>query len=354
MEHSLAQDLDHVLTHTESLWPEASGARFFFTGGTGFVGKWLLESLLWANRRLKLRVSVTLLTRNPEAFAGSHPHLAKDPAVALWPGDAAGFAYPEGTFPFLVHAATERPFDPDRERPAGIFDCNLNGTRYVLEMARSRGGQRLLFTSSGAVYGRQPWDLRRVPEEYAGAPDPTDLHAAYGHSKRASEFLCACYSQVFGLETKIARLFAFVGPYLPLDEHFAVGNFLRDALAGGPIRIAGDGTPYRSYQYAADMAIWLWTIFFHGRTARAYNVGSAEDLNIAALARRVVAVTGVPAEIRIARQAVAGVPAARYVPSTERAENELELRNWISLDEGIRRTYEWHRGQAPGQAPRQG
>ena len=348
MAHSLAQDLDHVLTHTESVWPEAAGGRFFFTGGTGFVGKWLVESLLWANRRLHLRVSVTLLTRDPAAFGQRYPQVAGDPAITLWAGDAAGFAYPEGTFPFLVHAATERPFDPDRERPGGIFDCNLSGTRHVLEMAGTRGGQRLLFTSSGAVYGKQPWDLRRVPEEYAGAPDPSDVQAAYGHSKRASEYLCACYSQVFGFETKIARLFAFVGPYLPLDENFAVGNFLRDALAGGPIRIAGDGTPYRSYQYAADMAIWLWTIFFRGEKARAYNVGSPDDLNIAALARRVVEVTQVPAKIEIARQAVPGMPAARYVPSTERAERELGLRNWISTDEGIRRTYEWHRRAPAG------
>ena len=106
MENPLARDLDHVLAHTEPLWADARGARFFLTGGTGFVGIWLTESLLWANRRLGLGLSAVLLTRNPAAFRARAPHLAEDPAVTLQSGDAAGFQFPEGTFPFVIHAAT--------------------------------------------------------------------------------------------------------------------------------------------------------------------------------------------------------------------------------------------------------
>jgi len=146
---------------------------------------------------------------------------------------------------------------------------------------------------------------------------------------------------VYGFDAVIARLFAFVGPLLPLDLNFAVGNFIRDAMAGGPVEIGGDGTPYRSYLYAADLAIWLWTLLLRGESGTPYNVGSDQEVTIAELARRVVNVVAPGAEIHIAQQAVPGVPALRYVPATARAAG-LGLRPWISLEEGIRRTSEWH------------
>jgi dTDP-glucose 4,6-dehydratase len=343
MENPLARDLDHVLAHTEALWQDARGQRFFITGGTGFVGAWLVESLLWANRRLNLGVSAVLLTRNPGAFRSRSPHLADDGAVTLHSGDAASFEFPAGSFPLVVHAATERYIAPSEEMPASTLDRDLAATRRVLELARSRGARRFLFTSSGAVYGRQPAALSHIPEDYAGAPSATDAGSAYGQGKRISEFLCSTYAQVYGFSAAIARLFAFIGQYVPLDAQYAAGNFIRDAMAAGPVRIAGDGTPYRSYLYAADLAIWLWTILFRGQPARAYNLGSADAVTIADLARRVVSVIAPAAEIRTARQPEPGAPALRYVPATERAERELGLRVRIPLEEAVRRTWEWHK-----------
>jgi dTDP-glucose 4,6-dehydratase len=342
MENPLSRDLEHVLAHTEALWDEVRGERFFLTGGTGFVGSWLTESLLWANRRHSLGISVVLLTRDPEGFRRRAPHLANDAAVTLWTGDASTFDYPEGGFPLAVHAATERTFPHDAERPVSTLDRDVAATRRVLELARTRGTRRLLFTSSGAVYGKQPPTLSHIPEDYPGAPLPTDTKSVYGQGKRISEYLCGCYGQVYGFDTVTARLFAFVGPLFPLDANFAVGNFIRDAMAGGPVQIDGDGTPYRSYLYAADLAIWLWTLLMRGERGTAYNVGSPDPVSIADVARRVVEVAAPRAEIRIAHAAVPGAPAARYIPAAGRAA-ALGLQPWISLEEGVRRTCEWHR-----------
>ena len=336
MENLLAPDLDHILSRTESLWPAARGERIFVTGGTGFVGSWLIETLLWANRRLNLGISATVLTRNPEAFERRSPHLACDPAVTLIAGDATSFAFPRGSFPLIVHAAT------DAVHPASVFGCDVASTGRVLEFARRSGVRRLLFTSSGAVYGKQPAGMTHIPEDYPGAPLTTESNSAYAQAKRASEFLCFSAGQACGFDVCVARLFAFAGPYLPLNANFAVGNFIRDVLAGGPVRISGDGTPYRSYLYAADLAIWLWTILLRGLGGRVYNVGSEDAIGIAALAERVTSALASKSAISVAQRPQPGVPAQRYIPSTVRARAELGLHQTVSLDEAIRRTAAWN------------
>lgn len=342
MESQLTQDLEHILQHTENLWPEMRGERIFITGGTGFVGTWLLESLLWANRRMNLGLRCSVLTRNPTAFIERQPRLACDDAMTLWAGDATTFEFPPGSFAFVVHAATERYIAPGVTHPASVFPRDIAATERVLQLAERRGTRRFLFTSSGAVYGKQPPAMTHIPEDYAGAPLTSDIRSSYGQSKRTSEFLCTMYGRAHGFGAAIARLFAFVGPYLPLHENYAVGNFLRDVLGGGPIAIAGDGTPYRSYLYAADLAIWLWTMLLRAPSGTPFNVGSPRALTIADLARRVAETTAPGREIRIARRPTPGVAPQRYVPATDRAWHELGLEVWIPLEEGLRRTYRWH------------
>jgi dTDP-glucose 4,6-dehydratase len=345
MTNPLAQDLEHVLAHTGGLWDDLRGARLFITGGTGFVGCWLLESLLWANDRLTLGLSVVALTRNASAFERRAPHLARHPAVALHQGDVRTFDCLDGSFSHVVHAAADgRPIvnQDDRLR---MVDTIVQGTRRALELACRSGARRFLLTSSGAVYGPQPAPITHLAEEYAGAPNPTDAHQFYGESKRAAEMLCCLYAHAH-LQPTIARCFTFVGPYLPLDVNFAVGNFVRDALNGGPIRISGDGTAYRSYLYAADLVIWLWTILLRGQACRPYNVGSRHDLTIRELAETVAHVAGPGLTIDMRGRPIEGVPTSRYVPQTERAERELGLRERIPLAQGIQRMLAWHREKA--------
>jgi nucleoside-diphosphate-sugar epimerase len=342
MPNPLARDLDQVLEQTSGLWEDLRGARVFVTGGTGFFGCWLLETFLWANDHLRLQASIVVLTRNGSAFAKKAPHLACHPAVTLHGGDVRTFEFADGAFSHVIHAATYSSATLDDRDRLLMFDTIVGGTRRTLEFARRSGARRLLLTSSGAVYGRQPEDLTHVPEEYAGSPDAADARQVYAEAKRAAEMLCAVHADR-DLQPTIARCFAFVGPYMPLDVHFAVVSFIRDALRGGPLRVSGDGTAYRSYLYAADLAVWLWTVLLLGTPMRPYNVGSAAAVTIQELARVVAQTVGPGLAIEVAQQPIEGSPAERYVPDITRAEAELRLRPVVSLADGISRTVAWHR-----------
>jgi nucleoside-diphosphate-sugar epimerase len=338
------RDLDEILAATAPLWSSMRGQRLFLTGGTGFYGCWLLESFLHANRALSLSASVTVLTRSPENFRLKVPHLAADPALYLLAGDITRFVFPPGKYQFVLHAATDTSSNA-AEHPGILRASILDGTQRVLDFAAAHGARRLLYASSGAVYGPQPDSMTHIPETYFpnSNPEPNAQLTPYAEAKRAAEQMVLAHAQHTTIECVITRGFAFVGPHLPLDQHFAIGNFIRDALAHSPIRISGDGTPMRSYLYAGDLAIWLWTMLFRGRADMAYNVGSDESISITDLARTVIAALNVSSEIQIAREAVPGVPRLQYVPSIARAREQLGLGVSISLPEAIRRTAAWYK-----------
>ena len=339
---ALEPDLDFILQQSGDIWDSLRNRRIFITGGTGFIGRWLVESLVWANEKLSLNTQAVLLTRNPEGFRVKAPHLANHPSIRLHRGEAASFDFPEGEYPFVIHGATEPHIPSTPQHPTANFDLDLQATRRVLEFAREHGTKRFLFTSSGKAYGDQPPHITHLPEDYAGAPNTIDAGSSYGQAKHASEFVCAMYGKQFGFVTVLARLFAFSGPFLPLDLNFAIGNFIKNTLEGSPVRIGGDGTPYRSYLYAAEMAIWIWTLLIRGQS-RLYNVGSADAVSIADLAHAVVQNTASHTPIEIARQPTPGAPPSRYVPAVDRVREELGLQQILSLPEQIRRMYEWNK-----------
>lgn len=322
-------------------WRALRGARLFITGGTGFFGRWLLESIAAANAQLGAGIDATVLARDPDAFLGRAPWLARESFLHWHSGDVRDFPFPEGAYTHVIHAAAPTGAAFVADRPQETLDTIVGGTRRVLEFAGLCGATHVLNVSSGAVYGRQPPTLERVPETHAGTA-ATDPAWAYAEGKREAERLCVLAQGRGGLRPTIARCFAFVGPLLPLDAHFAIGNFMRDALNGGPIVVSGDGTPLRSYLHAADLVAWLLAVLVRGAPGRPYNVGSDDAVSIADLARRVARIAGHGMAVTI-RGTPTGASPARYVPSVERARDELHVSIGIPLDDAIERTLHWLR-----------
>ena len=346
MPTTLDQDLADILEQVGSLWSDIKGARILITGGTGFFGCWLLESLCCANRQLGLGARVSVLTRNPGAFLRKAAHLAENPAVELIEGDVLDLPDMPGEYSHLIHAAGDASTLQFQVDPIRSFNTLVLGTQNALAWATSKAVDRVLFTSSGAVYGPQPPHLNRIPEHWLGAPDCASPSAAYAEGKRAAETLCSLYSRRSGLTVTIARCFAQVGPYLPLDAQYAMGNFIRDALGGGPIIVSGDGTPYRSYLYASDLTTWLWHILLRGEPGLPVNVGSEEEISVVDLANLVLRMTGgLSVQVR-------GTPEPtrrpeRYVPETARA-RAMGLQMHVDLEQAIYRTIAWNRLRSTG------
>lgn len=348
MKNRLDLDLAHILEKTAPLFEGMRGQRIFITGGTGFFGSWLLESFALANDELELQAEAVVLTRNPAAFTSKAPHLAKHPAIRLYAGDVRDFVFPAGPFSYFIHASAESNVQLVTRQPLLLLDTHIGGARRVFEFAKQCRAKAVLFTSSGCVYGRQPPELTHIPEDYAGSPatiTSNPVAAANAAGIWCSELLGALYTKQHALPVKIARCFTLLGPYLPLSKPFASTSFLRNALAGDPIEIGGDGTALRSYLYAADLAIWLWTVLFRGAPGEAYNVGSEDPLTIAEFAKVVADAVSPGAEIRLGAVPTPGLPQQRYVPATQKARRALGLQQWIQLPEAVRRTAAWHRDE---------
>ncbi|MCF8177630.1 MAG: NAD(P)-dependent oxidoreductase, partial [Sulfuritalea sp.] len=331
-----ATDLEHILAHTAPLWRELAGSRLFITGGTGFFGIWLLESIAAANDAMKVGVGATVLSRDPQRFLDKMPHLAVKPYFHWLSGNTEDFIFLSEKFDYIVHFATPSAAQVGSS-DAELTMSTLLSMQRVLQFARHSQAKRLLLASSGAVYGSQPGELGRLPETCVGAPDPGNPESAYGEIKRMSELLATLTPEV---NTVVARGFSFIGPHLPLTSKFAAGSFMRDALAGGPIRIRGKGKQMRSYLHAADLVVWLLTMLVRGRKGRTYNVGSDVLTSILDLARIIADASEHPIEILLGDE-IEDNASSYYVPDTSRARNELGLKVEIDLRAAIVRTFAW-------------
>lgn len=311
-----------------------AGQRLFVTGGTGFFGIWLLSALRMLHQQ-GTGLEVTVLSRNPAGFLACYPQFRDQKWLSFIPGNVCDFKIPQQRFDLLLHAATETSMAA-HSQPSTMFETIVMGTRQVLALARQCEVRRVLLISSGAVYGKQPPHLTHQTDDSQLACNPLLTSSSYGEGKRVMELMGAMLYEECGIEFVTARCFSFSGPGLPLDGHFAIGNFIRDALYREHITIQGDGSPMRSYLYGADLAVWLLQLLLHGKPGKSYNVGSDDALTIQDLAN-LVRDTLCPYKPIVMQHASEVAPSTRhwYVPAIDRART-LGCAPWTTLEDSVK------------------
>jgi nucleoside-diphosphate-sugar epimerase len=312
--------------------PELSGKRIFMTGGTGFIGYWLLMAIAQLNTK-DAQISVVALSRNPDIFLNRYPEFRQAAWLQFIQGDVRDYPFPDGKFDLFMHGASDT--SPEAaNRALELFDTIVLGSRHVLDHALACGTRRVLIISSGAIYGEQAPEITHIAESATHACHSSDPADAYGEGKRAMEMLAVCYGREYGLEPVIARCFAFIGYGLP--PHLAVGQLIGNAMSEGRIEITGDGKTVRSYLYAADLAIWLLALACKGEPGTPYNVGSDEAFRLDELAQLISNTLGLTKQVEILGRERSN-KRIRYVPDVSCIRQGLGVELWTDIKTGIKR-----------------
>lgn len=335
------EDLEHIFHNTKDIWEPLRGKSIFLTGGTGFFGKWLLESFIYVNEILGLNAKIISLSRNPELFIEEYPfYNAYTNTVKFVKGDILTYDFNlDEKFQFIIHAATAASDSLNKNNPLLMMDTITLGTRNVLDFSLTQPIEGFLFVSSGAVYGKQPLDVSNIHESDSFKIDINNSNAAYSEGKRIAELYCSTYFEKYNLQVKIARCFAFVGPYLPLGTHFAIGNFINNVIKNEDIVITGDGSTTRSYMYASDLSIAIWKILLIGNNNKPYNVGVDNAYSLKEIALMLKKNYGNDVQILNMNK---DLPKNVYVPNIDSLINELEIKHFVQIEEAIQKTIKFN------------
>ncbi len=339
---NIDKDIENIFNNGIDLWSELQDANIFLTGGTGFIGTWILKTIEKLNADMHLNIRVTILTRNIQKYKEKNIETNSKKNFTFLEGDICNFRYPNSNFSHIIHGATDASAHLNENDPKKMYSTIVDGTKNLLEFSLKNDNPKILFMSSGAVYGNQPIDLLNVPESYVGAPITTNVVNCYAEAKRAAEMLCAIYCKQENLNIKTSRIFALLGPYLSLDIHFAAGNFIKNAIDGNDIIVHGNGKPIRSYLYPTDLIIWLFFILLKGKKNTPYNVGSPNGYSIEELARKIADLIG-NKNVKILGRDDGGWNLGRYVPDVSLITKESNYKCTVSIDDAIKRTASWNK-----------
>lgn len=306
-------------------------------GGTGFFGKSILDAF---GRGLLKPWNVThviVMSRNANLLLNSAPQLVSRNVSLLSADITTADSLPSADY--VIHAAASTDVRDYTSRPEQEKQNIQAGTYHYCELAKKyHAKSKVVYVSSGAVYGVQPPDVDKL-DEHSIPHNLEDMDVGkkdYAMAKREAE-LAIIQLGNDGLDVSIARCFAFVGCWLPRDQHFAIGNFIEDALNHRIISVKAQHKVYRSYMYADDLVEWLMTIADHAsKNCPIYNVGSDEEVLITDLAQEIAKEYLTNFNIF----PVVNNRVDRYIPNVNKAKVELGLTIKFDVHSSIKHTVE--------------
>jgi nucleoside-diphosphate-sugar epimerase len=315
--------------------------HILISGGSGFMGSWLCELISYLNETHNFNTKVTAISRNVDLLKSRSPHLLLNKLVTLIQKDICDLIEIPSDVSWIVHAAATPDNRTHSSNPLEVINTIIDGTNQILDTClRLPNLKNIVNISSGLIYGPQPNEIKNISENYCGGPNCAEAGtSAYAEAKRMGESICSIYNSQYRLPIVNLRPFAFIGPYQLVDRPWAINNFIKDALNGGPIKILGNQTTIRSYMYPSDMAYWILTALTKGNSGENYNLGSSEGGNLNDVAN--IIANCFPGKITISTPPTSKTKQSIFVPNTSKIEQDLNLKLTVDLQTAIKKTVSW-------------
>jgi dTDP-glucose 4,6-dehydratase len=307
--------------------------RVLVTGGAGFIGSHLCESLL--ARGCEVVCMDNLLTGTTDNIA----HI-RDPRFLFIKHDVTNYIVLEGALDYVLHFASPASPIDYLELPIQTLKVGALGTHKALGLAKARGA-RFLLASTSEVYGDPLVHPQR--EDYWGHVNPVGPRGVYDEAKRFAEAMTMAYHRVHGLDTRIVRIFNTFGPRMRLSDGRAIPTFIRQALDGEALTVYGDGSQTRSFCYVSDLVDGIWKLM-QAPVNDPVNLGNPREMTLLELAKQILRISGSRSEI-VFRPLPTDDPKVRQ-PDIGRARRLLGWEPRVDLEEGLRRTVDWYRARA--------
>lgn len=305
------------------------------TGGSGFIGIWLTQLLIYLNDKYNFNITLYLIARHTNSGLDTIIENRKD--VVFIKGDIRNIREFPKDVSYIVHAASSPDNRIYMSNPIDSMSIIADGTKNSMENALLLEKlEKIVHLSSGQIYGSL--DSHNITENDCGKLNSNSITAIYPEAKRYAETLTNAYRSLHKLPIVQVRPFSFIGPFMSLNKPWAINSFIRDVIKTNNIRILGNGKPVRSYMYPTDMVLWILTILLHGKSGAAYNLGSDMGISLEEVAQKIKNIVGNNVSIEILNM---NTSCSEFVPNIDYVKQELGLNITVNIDDTLKQSLVW-------------